>query len=47
LPEFEEMGPAVQEKAKPIVEKTGKQGEIFKLLAVDDKIYFVTDAMEL
>ena len=45
LPEFEEMSPAVQEKARPIMEKTGKLGEIFKLLAVDDKIYFATDAM--
>jgi len=45
LPEFEEMSPAVQEKARPIMEKTGQLGEIFKLLAVDDKIYFATDAM--
>ncbi len=45
LPEFEEMTPAVQEKAKPILEKTGQLGEIFKLLAVDEKIYFATDVM--
>ena len=45
LPEFEEMSPAVQDKARPIMEKTGKLGEIFKLLAVDEKIYFATDAM--
>lgn len=45
LPEFEEMTPAVQEKARPILEKTGKLGEIFKLLAVDEKIYFATDGM--
>ncbi|BAF72605.1 carboxymuconolactone decarboxylase family protein [Sulfurovum sp. NBC37-1] len=45
LPEFEEMSPAVQEKARPIMEKTGKLGEIFKLLAIDEKIYFATDAM--
>lgn len=45
LPEFEEMSPAIQDKARPIMEKTGQLGEIFKLLAVDEKIYFVTDAM--
>ncbi len=45
LPEFEEMAPAIQEKAKPILEKTGKLGDIFKLLAVDEKVYFATDAM--
>jgi uncharacterized peroxidase-related enzyme len=45
LPEFEEMSPAVQEKARPILEKTGKMGEIFKLLALDEKIYFATDGM--
>ncbi len=35
LPEFEQMSPAIQERAKPILEKTGKLGEIFKLLAID------------
>jgi len=45
LVEFEEMTPAVQEKAKPILEKTGQLGEIFKLLATDEKIYFATDRM--
>jgi uncharacterized peroxidase-related enzyme len=45
LPEFEEMSPAIQEKARPILEKTGKLGEIFKLLALDEKIYFATDGM--
>ncbi len=45
LPEFEEMAPAIQEKARPILEKTGSLGEIFKLLAVDEKIYFATDGM--
>jgi len=45
LPEFEEMSPAIQDKAKPILEKTGKLGEIFKLLALDEKIYFATDTM--
>ncbi|WP_297440983.1 carboxymuconolactone decarboxylase family protein [Sulfurimonas sp.] len=45
LPEFEEMTPAVQDKARPILEKTGSLGEIFKLLALDEKIYFATDGM--
>ena len=45
LPEFEEMSPAIQEKARPILEKTGKLGEIFKLMALDDKVYFATDGM--
>jgi len=45
LPEFEEMTPAIQEKAKPILEKTGNLGEIFKLLALDEKVYFATDGM--
>jgi len=45
LPEFEEMSPAVQDKARPILEKTGKLGEIFKLLAIDEKVYFATDVM--
>lgn len=45
LPEFEEMTPAIAEKARPILEKTGKLGEIFKLLALDEKIYFATDGM--
>ncbi|MDM5271660.1 carboxymuconolactone decarboxylase family protein [Sulfurovum sp. zt1-1] len=45
LPEFEDMTPAIQEKARPILEKTGQLGEIFKLLAIDEKIYFATDGM--
>jgi uncharacterized peroxidase-related enzyme len=45
LVEFEEMTPAIQEKARPILEKTGTLGEIFKLLATDEKIYFATDVM--
>lgn len=45
LPEFEEMSPAIQERARPILEKTGKLGEIFKLLALDENIYFATDGM--
>ena len=45
LIEFEDMTSAVQEKARPILEKTGSLGEIFKLLALDEKVYFATDAM--
>ena len=45
LPEFEEMSPEIQERARPILEKTGQLGEIFKLMAVDEKVYFATDAM--
>ncbi len=45
LPEFEQMNPNIQEKAKPILEKTGQLGEIFKLIALDEKIYFATDMM--
>jgi uncharacterized peroxidase-related enzyme len=45
LPEFEDMTPEIQEKARPILEKTGKLGDIFKLLAIDEKIYFATDEM--
>ena len=45
LPEFEDMTPAIQAKAKPILEKTGQLGDIFKLLAIDEKIYFATDGM--
>lgn len=45
LPDFEEMTPAIQGRALPILEKTGKLGEIFKLMAVDEKVYFATDMM--
>lgn len=45
LPEFEDMTPAIQDRARPILEKTGTLGEIFKLLAIDEKIYFATDEM--
>ncbi|WP_345992260.1 carboxymuconolactone decarboxylase family protein [Sulfurimonas sp. HSL-1716] len=45
LPEFEDMSPEIQEKARPILEKTGQLGEIFKLIALDEKIYFATDMM--
>jgi len=45
LKEFEDMTPKIQEKARPILEKTGELGDIFKLLALDEKIYFATDGM--
>ena len=45
LPEFEQMDPEIQEKARPIMQKTGKLGEIFKLLAIRKDIYFATDHM--
>jgi len=45
LLEFEEMSEAIQEKARPILEKTGSLGDIFKLLAIDEKVYFATDTM--
>jgi uncharacterized peroxidase-related enzyme len=45
LPKFEEMSPEIQKRARPILEKTGKLGEIFELLAVREDIYFATDGM--
>ena len=45
LPEFEDMSSSIQEKARPILEKTGQLGEIFKLIAIDEKIYNATDMM--
>ena len=45
LPEFEEMTPEIQKRAQPILEQTGQLGEIFKLMALDEKIYFATDGM--
>ena len=45
LPQFEDMTPEIQKRAKPILEQTGQLGEIFKLLALDEKIYFATDGM--
>ena len=47
LPEFKAMSPAIQEKAWPILEKTGQLGEIFKLMVVDEKVYFATDGFSL
>jgi uncharacterized peroxidase-related enzyme len=40
---FDEMDPAIQEKARPILEKTGELGEIFELLALYTDLYFATD----
>ncbi len=45
LPEFEDMTPVIQERARPILEKTGQLGEIFQLIAIDEKVYFATDNM--
>jgi len=45
LCKYEEMSPEIQAKAQPILEKTGKLGEIFELLALDEKIYTATDNM--
>ena len=42
---YEEMDPEIQERARPILEKTGRLGEIFELLALDKDLYFATDAM--
>lgn len=43
LPELEEMDPEIQKLAREILEKTGKLGDIFKLLAIRKDIYFMTD----
>jgi len=45
LCKYEDMQPSIQEKAKPILEKTGKLGEIFELIALNEDIYFATDNM--
>jgi uncharacterized peroxidase-related enzyme len=45
LSELEEMTPRVQDEARYILERTGTLGEIFKLLAVREDIYFATDGM--
>ena len=45
LPEFKDMSSAIQDKARPILEKTGQLGEIFKLIAIDEKVYNATDMM--
>jgi uncharacterized peroxidase-related enzyme len=45
LCKYEEMLPEIKEKADPVLEKTGKLGEIFELLALDKDLYFATDMM--
>ncbi len=45
LCKYENMSTPIKEKATPILEKTGKLGEIFELLALDEDLYFATDAM--
>ena len=45
LCKYEDMIPEIKEKATPILEKTGKLGEIFELLALDKDLYFATDTM--
>ncbi|MEJ2437428.1 MAG: carboxymuconolactone decarboxylase family protein [Sulfurovaceae bacterium] len=45
LPEFEEMDSQIQEIARPILEKTGTLGDIFKLLAIRKDIFLATDNM--
>lgn len=45
LPEFDDMSPAIQEKARPIRENTGTLGEIFQLLAVREDIFMATEGM--
>ena len=45
LPEFEDMTPKLQERAKPILKKGKKLTETFRLLALREDIYFATDNM--
>ncbi len=45
LCKYEDMIPEIKEKATPILEKTGKLGEIFELIALDKDLYFATDMM--
>jgi uncharacterized peroxidase-related enzyme len=45
LPEFADMSPAVQAKARPIREKTGTLGDIFRLLAVREDVFMATEGM--
>ena len=42
---YEEMDPEIQVKAKEILKKTGKLGEIFELIALNKDIYNATDNM--
>ena len=45
LCQYEDMTPKIKEKATAVLEQTGKLGEIFELLALDDDLYFATDMM--
>ena len=45
LCKYEDMIPQIKEKATPILQKSGKLGEIFELLALDTDLYFATDNM--
>ena len=45
LPEIDDMPEAIQAEAKPLIAKTGAVGEIFRLLAVKDDVFFATDRM--
>jgi len=45
LCKYEDMKPQIKERATPILEKSGKLGEIFELLALDEDLYFATDNM--
>jgi uncharacterized peroxidase-related enzyme len=45
LPELDKMTPRIQDEARYILEQTGTLGEIFKLLAVREDIFFATDGM--
>ena len=42
---YEDMTPQIQKKAKEILDKTGKLGEIFELIALNEDIYNATDNM--
>jgi len=42
---LEEMDPSIKVKAEEILEKTGKLGEIFELIALNSDIYNATDNM--
>ncbi len=45
LCKYEDMQSPIKEKAEGILEKTGKLGEIFELLALNQDIYNATDTM--
>ncbi len=45
LPDYDEMSPAIQKKLKPIFDKGGSLGEISKILAIKENIFFATDGM--